>query len=483
MGKVIELKNKNKGKPLDLTAPADESAAIGTVVDEPADAGNARLFSKQHEGKLLHCEALGWLIWDGKRWERDPDDQVMRYALETAGSLMTLVNEAPDLDERKRAFARYTTAHKRERLRAMIDMSRHMLAVGIDALDRDPYLLNCRNGTVDLRTGELRNADPGDRITKLTDIDYVRDATAPRFDRFLNEIFKGDANAELSGYIQRLFGYSLVARQLEHVLVVLHGRGSNGKSTLVKTLALVAGEYGQSASPSLLLAKKNDGGIPNDVARLKGARFVHAFETDEGKRLNAARMKNLTGNDKISARFLHHEYFDFEPTHTLWLGTNDKPDVDATDTGTWRRIKLVPFKSRFEGAREDKTLGDKLADEREGILAWAVRGAIAWWNRGKPSLIEPKVVTDAVGEYKGEMDRLSDFITARCDVNDKYEATAEELYGAYQHWAPTVGIRYPWTQTRFSSRLGNANFEKKRSGDRTTTLYLGLRLKRQKFEK
>ena len=372
-------------------------------------------------------------------------------------SLGDEASKTPRGDKQDEAYKLYAATCKRERLRAMIDISRHMLAAGIETFDSDPYLLNCRNGTMDLRTGAIRRRPQGPHH-QARRYNYDREAKSPRFQKFLREIFKGDARADpVHPARVRILDDG---RQRRSACSSCRATAATARRRSCRRSRFVAGEYGQSASPSLLLAKKNDGGIPNDVARLKGARFVHAFETDEGKRLNAARMKNLTGNDKISARFLHHEYFDFEPTHTLWLGTNDKPDVDATDTGTWRRIKLVPFKSRFEGAREDKTLGDKLADEREGILAWAVRGAIAWWNRGKPSLIEPKVVTDAVGEYKGEIDRLSDFITARCDVNDKYEATAEELYGAYQHWAPTVGIRYPWTQTRFSSRFGQRQLRK-----------------------
>jgi len=435
------------------------------------DIGNAKRFITQHREGVIWIPQGGWYLWDGKRWACDTANRVLMLAKSVARGIYNEAAGELDDNVRDSLVGHARSSARRERLNAMLELAKPDLARDINDFDRDAYSLNCGNGTIDLKTGKLRKHDPRDLITKLVPVNFDSRAKAPRFERFLSEIFKNDR--ELIEYMKRLFGYSLTAQQIEHVLAILFGPSHTGKSTLVEVLRKAAGEYAQVASANMLLVKKFENAIPNDVARLKGARFVTAAETEDGKRLNSAKVKNLTGGETLTARFMRREFFDFEPTHTLWLSTNYKPDIDAGDTGAWSRLKLIPFNVVFEGPSDDKTLKDKLLTELEGILTWAVRGAVLWWNRGKPDLREPKVVTAAVEEYRGEMDWFADFIAAECEVGDKFEEGASALYLQYKAWALRVGRRQ-LSQTRFGGRFkGRFKKEQRDFG----IVYLGLKLK------
>lgn len=455
----------------DQPKPIADSKLAAVAARGLDDIGNARRFIAQHREGVIWIPQGGWYLWDGKRWAFDAANRVLMLAKAVARGIYNEAAGELDDNVRDSLVGHARSSARRERLNAMLELAKPDLARDISDFDRNPFALNCLNGVADLKTGKLRKHDPRDLITKLIPVEYDSRANAPRFERFLSEIFKNDR--ELIGYLQRLFGYSLTAQQMEHVLVILYGPSHTGKSTLVEVLRKAAGEYAQVASSSMLLVKKFDNAIPNDVARLKGARFVTAAETEDGKRLNSAKVKNLTGGDMLTARFMRREFFDFEPTHTLWLSTNYKPDIDAGDTGAWSRLKLIPFNIVFEGPNDDKALKDKLLREVEGIVAWAVRGAVVWWNGGKPDLRQPKTVTNAINEYQKEMDWLADFIAAECEVGDEFEVGATALYEQYKKWILRVGRR-PLSQTRFGGRLtGKFQKESRVSG----IVYLGLKLK------
>lgn len=466
-------------KPMDLEAVAAPSAAVAILDSSMAtlaargldDIGNARRFVEQHREVVVWIPQSGWYVWDGKRWAEDKMARVLALAKDVARGIYNEAAAETGDKVRESLVGHAHTSARRERLNAMLELAKPDLARDINDFDRDPFALNCLNGTIDLKTGKLRKHDARDLITKITPVAFDSQAKARQWERALLTIFKEDK--ALIDYVQRLFGYSLSAQQMEHILILLFGRSHTGKSTLVGTFYKVAGEYAQTASADLLLAKKFENAIPNDVARLKGARFVAAAETEDGKRLNSAKVKNLTGGDMLTARFMRREFFDFEPTHTFWLSTNYKPDIDAGDSGAWSRLKLVPFGVVFEGDDDDKRLKDKLLTESEGILAWAVRGAVAWWNRGKPDLREPKVVTDAIKAYQKEMDWLADFIAAECEVGDSFEVGATAIYERYKAWITQVGKRAQ-SQTRFGGRLGD-KFEK--DNRESGVWYFGVKLK------
>src|SRR5215211_788677 len=280
---------------------------------------------------------------------------------------------------------------------------------------------------------------------------------APTWETFLERVLPGD---ELRTFVQRAAGYSATGDTSEQVMLINHGAGNNGKSTFQEALAAALGDYSMRAPTEMLMAKRA-GGVPNDVARLKGARFVAASETEEGRRLAESLVKDLTGQDTITARFMRAEFFEFKPTHKLWLSTNHKPEIRGTDTAIWRRLRLIPWTVTIPPSEQDKRLPTKLADELPGILAWIVQGCLEWRREG---LEAPEEVRKATGRYRAEMDVLAAFIDEECIVSEHAGATAKALYSAYREWCEENGER-PESQRRFGGRLKERGFE---SGRMTT---------------
>jgi putative DNA primase/helicase len=316
----------------------------------------------------------------------------------------------------------------------MIALARYELGIPVlpDELDPDPWALNCENGTVDLQTGQLREHDRADLITKLVPVAYDPEAEAPRFEKYLKEVLLQD---RVVGFVRRYAGYSLTGNTRERIFAILHGSGKNGKTTLVDLLQDVAGDYATTTDPETILAKRHQG-VGNDVAALKGARFVASAEVERGRALAESKIKALTGSDTISARFLYAEPFTFKPEFKLWLSTNNKPEVGGTDDAIWDRIRLIPFTERFDGDRQDPELPDKLREERPGVLAWMVRGCLEWQRDG---LGEPEEVRDATEAYRAEMDVLADFIGDRCVEHPDAWCRFSDLFEEYEEWCRESG--------------------------------------------
>jgi putative DNA primase/helicase len=467
------------------------------VADEPRrlfDVANAERFAEQHRSLLKYCEMFGgWLIWQGKYWRADPDDQVMGFAIKTAESLWAEVVSARG-DQRAAAYKVYAYAQRRSALRAMIDLAKHKLAAATDLFDRDPFALNCLNGTVDLRTGKIRPHDPADFITKLIELEYDPKATGRRWRQFLAEVLPDQA---LLLYVQRAIGYSLTADQRVECLFVAVGGGANGKGVFIDMIRAVIGPYGSAGRPELLIHKRVESTNNEDVALLRGQRFVEVSETGEKHELNEEQVKNLTGQDAIRASFKYESLknTEFRPTHHIWLRTNNKPIIrGGTDYAIWRRLKVIPFAVTFYTKSEydsiikvdpkrtmdrtlsirDDTLRESLREEVQGILAWAIKGAVLWFNRGKPDLREPKIVTGAVEEYRSEMDRLGQFIDECCERAANVTTPLKVLYSEYKRWATEKGWK-PWGDNTLSRHLGKAGFKMKR--DNTGSQCGGLKLK------
>jgi putative DNA primase/helicase len=269
----------------------------------------------------------------------------------------------------------------------MLRLAQSSVPILTDDLDRDPWLLNVANGTVDLRSGELRRHRREDLITKLIDVEYHPDAPCKRWLRFLEEIQPKESTRR---YLQRSAGYSATGSARERVVLILHGGGRNGKSVFLQELRTTLGPYAVRMPSETFLAKRQDGAIPNDIAQLRGARMAFGSETGEGRRLAEAKIKEMTGDESISARFMRGEWFDFRPAFTPWLATNHRPVIKGSDAAIWDRIRLVPFNVRFRLPDEpdsglavaDLALAEKLDAERQGILAWIVRGAVDWYRDG-----------------------------------------------------------------------------------------------------
>jgi putative DNA primase/helicase len=273
----------------------------------------------------------------------------------------------------------------------------------------------------------------------------------------------------LTNFLRRAVGYSLTGDTSERALFIMYGSGANGKSTALETIRALFGDYGLRTPAETLLARHGNA-IPNDVARLKGARFVSASETDEGRRLAEAQIKDLTGGDTISARFLRAEWFDFRPECKLWLSTNHRPVVRGTDKAIWDRLKLIPFDVRIPEEQQDRKLLSKLKAELPGILAWAVRGCLEWQEKG---LGVPDEVRDATGNYQSEMDMLANFIADACVLKSDAQASATSLFQAYRRWCDDNGERC-CNQRGFSASLTERGFYKRRTGKTGTEAWQGI---------
>jgi putative DNA primase/helicase len=249
------------------------------------------------------------------------------------------------------------------------------------------------------------------------------------WDRLLAE------DAELVRFVQKAVGYSLTGSTEEQCLFMLYGTGANGKSTLLQTVSGLLGDYARQTRTETLLVQRGDG-VRNDLARLQGARFVSAVEVEGGRRLAEALVKQLTGGDRIAARFLYGEHFEFRPAFKLWLAVNHRPSVQGTDHAIWRRIRLLPFTVTIPEAEQDKRLMEKLQAELPGILRWAVEGCLVWQQEG---LKPPKAVQQAIGEYRAEMDVLAAFIEQCCTLGPQQKVGTSTLYAEYGAWCTEMG--------------------------------------------
>jgi putative DNA primase/helicase len=410
------------------------------------DLGNARRVVVRHGQDIRFCHPWKqWLVFDGRRWAEDATAEAVRRVKETQGSLyqcaagkLTELRQASDHAERASQVAKLTKLLKhclkwedaRDVGRCLqLAASEPGIPIVPNQLDADPFALNCLNGTLDLRTGVLRKQRREDYLTKLCPIEYRADASCHLWEKFLRRILAD--NAGLIAYLRRVIGYSLTGDVREQALWFLHGTGANGKSTFLVTILAMMGDYGMQAVSDLLLAKNHES-HPTERADLFGRRLVATIEVDEGKRMAEALMKQLTGGDKVRARRMRQDFFEFPPTWKIFLAANHKPTIRGTDHAAWRRIKLVPFTVTIPPAEQDKKLAEKLRAELSGILAWAVRGCLDWQRAG---LQEPNEVTAATNNYRAEQDTLAGFLAACCFVHPEAKVRTSKLLEAYQDWS------------------------------------------------
>ncbi len=414
----------------------DERAARVQHLPPRTDAGNAELFARLLKDKLrFDHHRKRWLVWAGHWWTEDREGAILRLAksvvrlrAEIADRIYTGKAQDEEWKWAKRSEAR-------SRLEAMLALaqSEHQIADRGNRWDSDPWLLGVANGVVDLRTGALRDGRPEDRITLHSRVPFDAAAGAPRWERFLEEIFEGDQ--EVVDFVTRAVGYTLTGLTSEQVFFACWGDGSNGKTTFLEILRGVLGDYAYNA-PFSMLDLTARSAIPNDVAALVNRRLVTGSETSELSRWNEQRVKVLTGSDDITARFLYNEFFTFTPIAKFWLASNHKPMVDDDSHGFWRRVRLVPFQHRFDGEKADRDLMKKLRAESSGILAWAVRGCLRWQREG---LGVPTVVKDATEAYRKEADLVGEFLEERCVVDPEAHVTVSAVWAEFAEWARENG--------------------------------------------
>jgi P4 family phage/plasmid primase-like protien len=446
--------------------------AESTIGDALTEAAHAECFAERYGSVLRFNHSRdSWLVYDRNIWRRDLDGHVYRLALEFVRSRQL---EAVTISDRKTKEQTLKFAVRQEskaaldRLVGLAKNFKPFADVG-DQWDVDPLLVGAPNGVIDLRSGRLCSGDPADRITMSLGVPYDPYAEAPRWYRFLSEIFCADQ--ELITFVQRFMGYCLTGLTTEQALAVFYGRGANGKSTFLSAVGFIFGDYCHNL-PFSAIELKQRASIPNDLAALDGKRFVTASETNDGTRLNEARVKALTGGDRISARFMHSEWFSFRPVAKFVLAVNHRPSVSDDSVGFWRRIRLVPFQQSFYGARCDDRLEQHLRSEGPGILRWAVEGCLAWQQGG---LGTANAIRDATSTYQMDSDPLSEFLSDCCEQAVTAVTRAAELHEAYQKWADRQRLAK-------ADRLNGKDFGQ-RMGERfkkvhrnTGKVYEGIRL-------
>lgn len=403
------------------------------------DTGNAEWIARLFGEKLRYDHMRSrWLIWRKHHWQEDQDGRIYRMATYAVRERYRQAAGIEDMDKRRALSSWAITSEQRFRLEAAVALARHTKPIADTGEDWDtnPWLFAVKKGVIDLHTGQLQSGRPEDRLTLHSEVEYDEDAECPRWLRFLNEVFCGDD--KLIDYVWRLAGYSMSGLTREQLYVLCHGGGANGKGRFLGALRQVFGDYSYDA-PFSTFELTNRAAIPNDLAALARRRFVTSSETNEGTRLNEARMKALSGEDPITARYLHHEFFTFTPVCKVWLAVNHKPRIQDDSYGFWRRVRLIPFLRQFKGVDDDKNLARKLEAEAPGILNWAVEGCLEWQRRGlDPS---PAAVTIATDEYQSESDVLGQFIDDCCLVEPNATAKAGDLYKAYGRWAEEQGLK------------------------------------------
>ncbi len=427
--------------------------ATGDAGDLENDILAAQQFVTRFGDDFLYCETWKkWLVWDGTRWA---DDKLLRaFACST-----TIASSSGDIRR-----------HKAERISGTLKVVQPMRAVAAEDFNRNPWILNCPNGALDLKEMKLIEHRREDRTTSLCPTKYDPDAKAPLWEKFLLEIMGG--STELVSYLQKLAGYSLTGIVREHVLPIAYGSGANGKSTFLKTLRKVMGsDYAAESAPDLLMTKDRGGAHPTERADLAGKRLITTIEVEDGRHLAENFVKQLTGGDEIKVRRMRENFWTLEPTWKIFMATNNRPEIKGTDFGVWRRIRLIPFSVTIPPGGQDTALGEKLEAEASGILAWAVRGCQEWQKTG---LQDPPAVTDATAEYKSDSDILGRFFADCCVLMPGARAEAGTLYEIFKTWYDQECSGEPMNGTIFGRRLTELGYKVDKIGGKKWRLGIGL---------
>jgi P4 family phage/plasmid primase-like protien len=416
-------------------------------------------FTRRHGRDWAYVAAWGqWLVWTGARWERE----TTLRAFDLARLVCREAAEECEQPAHKKKIASASTVAAVERL-ARADRTH---AAEPDRWDRDPWLLNTPGGVVDLRTGRLQDHDRKLAMTKIATATPVEHC--PTWLAFLATITGGDV--ELQAYLQRVVGYCLTGVTTEHALFFLYGTGANGKSVFVNTIATILGDYATTAPMDMFMATTGER-HPTDMAGLRGARLVTAIETEQGRRWAESKLKALTGGDKITARFMRQDFFEFVPQFKLVVAGNHKPSIRNVDEAMRRRLHLIPFTVTIPPAKRDQTLPAKLLAEGEGILAWAIEGCLEWQRAG---LRPPPAVAAATNEYFEAEDALGRWLDECCERGSAYSETTSILFAAWKGWAEASG-EFVGSKKRFSENLASRGFDPYR--DHSARGFRGLRLR------
>lgn len=426
------------------------------------DVGNGERFAKEYidEFKFLDDRKV-WVRWDGKRWRDAQESEIYRAAKKVAKDMLDEALKNENKDDQAWAFSSLS----RRALGNMIACaaSEKTLTSNTKKFDQNPNLLTVENGTIDLSTGRLYVHAREDMITTLTPIRYDPDAKCPRWDQFLLEVFNNDM--DLIAFMQRGTGYSMTGHTREHAFFVLWGGGRNGKGTFIRQIMSLPGDAARTTGfKTFTVGREEAGGNTPALASLAGARLVVAGEPDEGVRLSESVIKSLTGEDEISVCQKYERPFRYMPAFKIWLHCNHKPSIRGTDMGIWSRPRLIPFNVSFMTVEEaaasktavlvrkdpDKKLDEKLKLEREGILAWAVRGSVEWYRSGLGTCTTVRTETE---RYRDESDRLGPFIEECFKIDPNAFISNDKLCEAYSAWCKRNLVQHEMTGQTLSKQI------------------------------
>lgn len=416
-----------------------------------SEMGNAERLVAKHGDDMFHIKKAGWKIWDGKRWVDDYTDRVEVWASQALRELFKG-------EEEHRKWAKQCE-RRAIRMNSIKD-AEPMRRIDRTEFDYDVNLFNCKNGVIDLRDGKVLPHSRDFMMTQISPVEYDPFATSPVWDAFLASIFQdesGEVDHDLIKYIQKAIGYGLTGETSEQVMFFLIGGGRNGKSTFINTIQHIMGDYARQTNTDTFVKKQNQSAANNDIARLHGSRFVSAVESEEGQHLSESLVKQLTGGEKISARFLNQEFFEFTPQFKIYFTSNHKPIVKGTDEGIWRRIKIIPFNVTIRKEDIDRRLTEKLTNEMPGILNWMIRGALMWRKEGLGST---RAVDISSQQYKTEMDMIEPFLKEECFLADNAKIEGKELYKKYEQYCLENGD-FSLKNRMFYRMLESKGFKKK----------------------
>ncbi|ALN78563.1 phage/plasmid primase, P4 family [Lysobacter antibioticus] len=435
-------------------------------LDWSSDDGLGLAFTRRYADDWRYCAAWGqWLSWTGTRW--NPDRTLVLQHL--VRGVCRAAQAFADKPTQRSKLASASTVGGVERL-ARSD-PRH--ASWAEDWDRDPWALNTPQGIVDLRDGELRRHARGEHMTKLTTASPQGDC--PTWRSFLGDVTGGDE--ALQAYLQRVAGYCLTGVTTEHALFFLYGTGANGKSVFVNTLATILGDYATNAPMDTFMESRGER-HPTELAGLRGARFVAAVETEEGRRWNEAKLKAITGGDKISARFMRQDFFEYIPQFKLVVAGNHKPAIRNVDEAMKRRLHMIPFTVTIPPERRDGRMTEKLLVERDAVMAWAVQGCLDWQRIG---LQPPQCVLDATDEYFEAEDALGRWTDERCQEHPQAQALVSDLFVDWKDWAQANG-EFAGSIKRFAEMLESRKFGRRR-GAKGARYVIGLSLRPKSFSR
>lgn len=423
------------------------------------DMGNAERFVDLFGENVRYCYTeKKWYFYNSMRWSVDNLGVILRMAdkcveaMKAEAKLYLQADEESGGDMAKAFEKHMKSSRSNKSKKAMLNEIEHHLPILPIQMDRYKMALNTPSGIINLKNGDVKAHNPEYYFTKITSVDCADAADCPRWLAFLDDIFAGDK--DLIRYIQKAVGYSLTGSTAEQCAFFLYGTGRNGKSTFIDVIRDVFGDYAANIQPETIMVKSSQSNaINSDIARLKGARLVTSVEPNEGVRLNEGLLKQLTGDDTVTARKLYSEEFEFKPEFKLWMATNHKPIIRGTDTGIWRRIHMIPFNVQIPEDKVDKNLTHKLKAEMTAIFKWCIDGCLMWQREG---LQMPAAVLKSVREYRREMDVISAFIEDKCTLEGTVQASM--LYAAYASWADSNN-EYCMSNTKFSTELAK-RFEK-----------------------